>query len=531
MTKKLVSFDDQAEPGEGLPAAVKAELSATYRPLGEPPAYLDTYTGFFAGEKVWVPGQTSATTTLTAAVSAGATVLPVASGATMPDGTALVVHPGTDEQQILTVTAGGGTVSLTISPGLSAGLASGATIAPLWVDARHFTTQGWSALARWMAKAPVFAGVGSGKITLLGNSWFAFGGSIYETEFAKVHPNATVVNKGVSGNTSGDMLARFDADVPVDSDFVVINEPGVNDMIALQQERQGVTNYEELVAKIRAIGAVPVVLGPPPLSEMPKVAAQRAQLAKALFSVPSTYPSIPASAATLASVTRVEPYSTAIGGGHQQVTTGYLNTAFGVGAGHSLTTGVCTTLIGEGAGRSLTTGQFVTALGQSALMNATGTGCVGVGYGTGQQVTTGGDNTFIGTSAANRAGSTSGNETTTASQQVVIGAYAGLGSATQHDGIVAIGHGATVAGAVGIALGLSAKVTGSNSIALGAWTTVAANQQVGIGDRSLAMSKVASVPQPPADQGVLAVVDNGAGKMQVVARFPTGAHVVLATEA
>lgn len=32
MTKKLVSFDDQAEPGEGLPAAVKAELKSTYVP-------------------------------------------------------------------------------------------------------------------------------------------------------------------------------------------------------------------------------------------------------------------------------------------------------------------------------------------------------------------------------------------------------------------------------------------------------------------------------------------------------------------
>lgn len=30
MTKKLVSFDDQAEPGEGLPAAVRSELNATY---------------------------------------------------------------------------------------------------------------------------------------------------------------------------------------------------------------------------------------------------------------------------------------------------------------------------------------------------------------------------------------------------------------------------------------------------------------------------------------------------------------------
>ena len=34
MTKKLVSFDDQAEPGQGLPAAVKAELNATYADKG-----------------------------------------------------------------------------------------------------------------------------------------------------------------------------------------------------------------------------------------------------------------------------------------------------------------------------------------------------------------------------------------------------------------------------------------------------------------------------------------------------------------
>ena len=39
MTKKLVSFDDQAEPGEGLPAAVKAELSATYAPESGSPEY------------------------------------------------------------------------------------------------------------------------------------------------------------------------------------------------------------------------------------------------------------------------------------------------------------------------------------------------------------------------------------------------------------------------------------------------------------------------------------------------------------
>lgn len=37
MTKKLVSFDDQAEPGEGLPAAVKTELNATYGSISDVP--------------------------------------------------------------------------------------------------------------------------------------------------------------------------------------------------------------------------------------------------------------------------------------------------------------------------------------------------------------------------------------------------------------------------------------------------------------------------------------------------------------
>ena len=42
MTKKLVSFDDQAEPGQGLPAAVKAELSATYGTKAELEQVRDT---------------------------------------------------------------------------------------------------------------------------------------------------------------------------------------------------------------------------------------------------------------------------------------------------------------------------------------------------------------------------------------------------------------------------------------------------------------------------------------------------------
>lgn len=62
---------------------------------------------------------------------------------------------------------------------------------------------------------------------LFGDSWFAAPG-FFERYSARL-PNATIINKGVGGNTASHLVARFDADVrPYNPTFVVVNV-GTND--------------------------------------------------------------------------------------------------------------------------------------------------------------------------------------------------------------------------------------------------------------------------------------------------------------
>lgn len=66
--------------------------------------------------------------------------------------------------------------------------------------------------------------------------------------------DVTVINAGVSGDTTGGMMARLDSAVPKGT-RVVILQPGGNDM------RKGAPNYTaELQGRIRAMGARLVML-------------------------------------------------------------------------------------------------------------------------------------------------------------------------------------------------------------------------------------------------------------------------------
>lgn len=63
---------------------------------------------------------------------------------------------------------------------------------------------------------------------LLGDSWFSETG--FAERYAERLPNATIINKGVPGNTATGLFLRFDTDVrPYDPTFVVVNV-GTNDV-------------------------------------------------------------------------------------------------------------------------------------------------------------------------------------------------------------------------------------------------------------------------------------------------------------
>lgn len=120
----------------------------------------------------------------------------------------------------------------------------------------------------------------TGKIVAFGDSWVA--GDVANTlereplttQLAIELPNATILNEGVGGNTIYDLLSRFEADVVPHSPDVVVINVGTNDCYSPSSSvfyPNAVNNFNraycELIGKIYAIGARPIIIGVPALAE------------------------------------------------------------------------------------------------------------------------------------------------------------------------------------------------------------------------------------------------------------------------
>jgi len=114
----------------------------------------------------------------------------------------------------------------------------------------------------------------------LGDSWMAGDlGSTAEREpitqqLAIELPYATIINAGVGGNTIRNMLDRFDTDVaPYNPDYVIL-ETGTNDcynpassVFYPNAVNDWLDVYNQLIHKVLAIGAKPIILGVPALAQ------------------------------------------------------------------------------------------------------------------------------------------------------------------------------------------------------------------------------------------------------------------------
>ena len=97
-------------------------------------------------------------------------------------------------------------------------------------------------------------------------------------------------------------------------------------------------------------------------------------------------------------------------------------------------------------------------------------------------------------------------------------------------GAIAVGNGVTAAGAGAISMGLRSSAPNTYSVAIGIDAITSADRQVTFGAKHVELAEVTAPAAPAADRARLYVVDNGAGKTQLVVRFATGAVQVLATE-
>lgn len=456
--------------------------------------YLDSYKWLGDGND-FITGQATATTTTTSTVNAGSLTLPLASATGLTAGVVLVVNRGSAYQQLLTVASVAGS-TVTVNEALVGPLDSGSSVAPMWVNSAHLTTAGYDAMAYWLATHATLPDLAGKKVTLFGNSWFD-GKSAWVARITEQFPTATVVNVGVSGNTSRALLARFDSDVPADSEVVIINEPGVNDVLS-SDVPTSLANLGALAAKVKALGAHPVFTGPVPLSENPAKASLLAS--KVLAYLASDYATAldPSSGSNTASGTSALA----------AVPSGSANTAFGFEAGKAVTSGQNNTAIGSEAMKAVTTGQGNAVLGHRAARQlTTGTGNLALGQQALQAATTASDNTAVGAqalynatgpqntavgrAAGYAAGNTSANATTTGARQTLLGCQTGQSSSVPVDDITAVGYRAVAGDSKATAMGSGARADHASSVALGADTATTAPDQVMVGRRDVEITDAA----------------------------------------
>ncbi|WP_394243876.1 GDSL-type esterase/lipase family protein [Halopseudomonas laoshanensis] len=100
----------------------------------------------------------------------------------------------------------------------------------------------------------------NGKHVLLGDSWFVLTG-IFE-RISSLLPSARIVNKGVGGNRSDQLLARFYTDVELEKPNYVWIICGTNDNGQGTPVQTTNSNMKQLIRRVKDIGAVPLVFSP-----------------------------------------------------------------------------------------------------------------------------------------------------------------------------------------------------------------------------------------------------------------------------
>lgn len=420
-----------------------AQARADLAEIAKPKIYfLDGYNTFFGGSaNDFITGQAITATTTTANAAQGASVISLSSVANLLAGVVVVIKEGTLNQQILVIQSIAGN-DITVAPTLTSALPLGSNVTPIWTNSTHLTTAGLTAWAYWFANAKnsignfIITGT-TPKITLLGNSWISQNPSVLASAITLRIPGAIVVNAGVSGDTSTQMLARFDSDVPTDSNYVLFNEPGINDIGQSLSPSLMATNLVTLVSKIRALGAIPVFTGMVPLSDYVNQAYIRATEQTAQISDGMSFPSLSAKAAIIPVIPEVK--SLGLGDGAlKKVTAGVSNTGIGATALDDLTSGSNNTCVGNDAGSALTSGNNNVAVGTNALRamsvdsnnvavgfgslsSATAGGHTAIGGNAGLSVSTGTAGTFVGKGAGYTNNSVTTDATTTATGQTCIG--------------------------------------------------------------------------------------------------------------
>lgn len=205
------------------------------------------------------------------------------------------------------------------------------------------------------------------------------------------------------------------------------------------------------------------------------------------------------------------------------------NVFLGSAAGNFTLSGTSVVAIGNSAATSLTTANNVIAIGrQSGDVATTASNIILIGSDAGGLITQGGINTAVGHTSLGRV--------TTGVENVGVGELAGYDLDTSSSFNTFIGSRAGgQAGAASVmtrrtAIGYNSVATADDQVMLGTSIQTVVHPGPSQFDKEVLMTEISDPSAPASNKAYLYCRDNGSGKTQIVAKFPTGAVQVVATE-
>jgi len=255
--------DDEVDDGEGTP--VIAGCEATANPI-EPFIRVGTHYGLLAGQP-HVTGETGGLLplTLTTDAAAGDLVLEVDSSVSLVPGQLITYHAvNFDYYAAIISSIDGNLLTLDERTPVVSGITSGQKLWNFYDEPTHPNLVGFNAFADYAYRSTASSIEAGATHVLLGDSWFSLPG--FEERISLRYPQATIVNKGIGGNTLCDLLDRFDTDVPSETPKYVWINSSINDYYQDVTQEEYKVRLQDLISKVQAIGATAIVFDSAPLN-------------------------------------------------------------------------------------------------------------------------------------------------------------------------------------------------------------------------------------------------------------------------
>jgi len=147
---------------------------------------------------------------------------------------------------------------ITLTTALAADVWTGETAWNFYDDPSHPNYRGSQAIADYAIRRVGAGNLNFGKHVLFGDSWFSHG--TIRDRLDEQLSNAQIINLGVGGRTSTNLLETFDSEVTgYAPDFVWIIT-GTNDYWQSISAATYKQNMQTLINKIQTLGAMPIII-------------------------------------------------------------------------------------------------------------------------------------------------------------------------------------------------------------------------------------------------------------------------------